>query len=222
MKSTTAHGHRRRTGPGRLRTKLHGDRGPKQPGKRCSSSCLTKTPRGCGPGFSPSLGRRNGSSGTPWSTLSTLSAVRPWCRFLMHLCCRRWNRCQTCSSSSARLRPTPSRSSKSPRSFLRTSLCARFCVIRSWQNSWWKCRRSCLVLGCSCVWSRPLTFQFLVVEGEVLVFKVFPLDRVQQRCFPPKNVYLGGLWSRSLIFPVEAFKIFAQVWVHPLLRTSQL
>ena len=26
-----------------------------------------------------------------------------------------------------------------------------------------------------------MTFQFLVVEGEFLVFKVFPLDRVQQR-----------------------------------------
>ena len=97
VKSTTAYGHRRRTAPGRLRTKLHGDRSPKQPGMRCSSSCLTKTPRGCGPGFSPSLGRRNGSSGTPWSTLSTSSAVRPWCRFSTLLCRSRWNSCQTCS-----------------------------------------------------------------------------------------------------------------------------
>ena len=91
-------------GPGRLRTELHGDRGPEQPGK-CSSSCLTKTPRGCGPGFSQSLGRRNGSSGTPRSTLSTSSAVRPWCRFSTLLCRRRWNSSQMCSSSSARLRP---------------------------------------------------------------------------------------------------------------------
>ena len=57
VQSTT---DRRRTGPGRLRTKLCGNRSPKQPGKRCSSSCLTKTPRGCGPGFSLSLGRKNG------------------------------------------------------------------------------------------------------------------------------------------------------------------
>ena len=49
VKSTTAYGHRRRTGPGRLRTKLYGDRSPKQPGKRCSSGCLTKTPRGVRP-----------------------------------------------------------------------------------------------------------------------------------------------------------------------------
>ena len=64
--------------------------------------------------------------------------------------------------------------------------------------------------------------QFLVVEGEVLVFKVFFPDRVQQRCFPLKNVFLSGMWSRSSIFPVEAFKIFPQVRVHPLLRTFQL
>ena len=51
VQSTTACGHRRRTGPGRLRMKLYGDRSPKQPGMRCSSICLTKTPRGCGPGF---------------------------------------------------------------------------------------------------------------------------------------------------------------------------
>ena len=60
VKSTTAYGHRRRTGPGRLRTRLYGDRSPKQSEMRCSSSCLTKTPRGCGPGFSLNLGRRNG------------------------------------------------------------------------------------------------------------------------------------------------------------------
>ena len=80
----------------------------------------------------PSLGRRNGSSGTPWSTLSTSSVVRPWCRSSTLLCRRRWNSCQTCSSSSTRSRPIPSRLSKCPRSVLRTSLCARFCVTRSW------------------------------------------------------------------------------------------
>ena len=44
------------------------------------------------------------------------------------------------------------------------------------------------------------TFQFLVVEGEFLVFKVFPLDRVQQRCLLVRNVFLSGLWSRSSRF----------------------
>ena len=121
--------------PRRQRTRAAG-------GKRCSSSCLTMTLRGCGPGFSQSPGRRNEFSGTPWSTSSTTSAVRPWCRSSMLLCRRRWNNCQTCSGSSTGSRPFPSRSSKYPRSSLRTSLCARSCVLRSWQNSWWKCRRS--------------------------------------------------------------------------------
>ena len=34
VQSTTAYRHRRRTGPGRLRTELYGDRSPEQPGKR--------------------------------------------------------------------------------------------------------------------------------------------------------------------------------------------
>ena len=70
----------------------------------------------------------------------------PWCRLSMLLCRRRWTSCMTCSGSSTGSRPFPSRSSKCPRSSLRTSLCARSCVTRSWQNSWWKCRRSSLFL----------------------------------------------------------------------------
>ena len=46
--------------------------------------------------------------------------------------------------------------------------------------------------------SRTSTFQFLVVEGEFLVFKVFFPDRVQQRCLVPWNAFLSGLWSKSL------------------------
>ena len=56
----------------------------------------------------------------------------------------------------------------------------------------------------------------------MLVFKVFSLNSVQQFCFLLQNAFLSRLWSRSLIFPVEAFKIFAQDTVHPLLRTFQL
>ena len=41
---------------------------------------------GGAPRFSPSLGRRNGSSGTSWSTSRTSCVSLPWCRFLMHLC----------------------------------------------------------------------------------------------------------------------------------------
>ena len=57
---------------------------------------------------------------------------------------------------------------------------------------------------------------------ESLVFKVFSQNRVQQLCFLLQNAFLSGFWSRSLIFPVQALKIFAQDRVHPLLRTFQL
>ena len=61
---------------------------------------------------------------------------------------------------------------------------------------------------------------FPVVEGVTLVFKVFPLDRVQQPRVLLRNAFLSGLWSRSLISPlVEAFKSFAQDNVHPLLSS---
>ena len=60
---------------------------------------------------------------------------------------------------------------------------------------------------CSGVWSRTSTFQFLVVEGDSLVFKNFFAVRVQQRL------------SRRLLtifLPVEVFKVFAQdrVYLH--------
>ena len=104
------------------------------------------------------------------------------------------------------------------------SLCAPLCATRSWWNGWWKCRRSYPFLPCSGLWSSTSTFQFLVVEGETLAFKVFLPDRVQQRRVFLWNAFLSGLRSRSLIFMflVEAFKIIAQDWVHPLLRMFQL
>ena len=58
--------------------------------------------------------------------------------------------------------------------------------------------------------------------GRISVLQGFPLDSVQQRCMFLRNEFLSGLWSRSLIFPVEAFKSFVQDRVHPLLRTFQL
>ena len=143
-------------------------------------------------------------------TLSTSSAARLWCRFSTLQCRRWWNSCQTCSGSSTGLRRFTSRLSKCPISSLRTSLCARFCVLRSWQNSWWKCRRSFLFPRCSGIWSKASTSRFLVVEGESLVFKVFFPDRVQQRCMVPRNAFLSGLWSRTLIsLFVKASKIFS-------------
>ena len=149
---------------------------------------------------------RHGSSSGPWILL-----------------CRRWlNSCRTSCASSTRFSVFPSRLSKCPRSCLITSLCAPLCATRSWWNSWWKCRLSYPILPCSGLRSSTSTFQFLVVEGDTLVFKVFLPDRVQQRHFPPRNAFLSGLWSRSSIFQVEAFMIFAQDRVHPLLRTFQL
>ena len=81
----------------------------------------------------------------------------------------------------------------------------------------------------SCSWLQLCTEQNVDIPvpgrgGESLVFKVFPLNRVQQRCMLLRNAFLSGLWSRSLISPflVEAFKIFAQDRVHPLLRTFQV
>ena len=66
------------------------------------------------------------------------------------------------------------------------------------------------------------TFQFLVVEDQVLVFKVFPLDSVQQRRLPPRNTFLSGLWSSSLtLFQVDVFKVLSLDKVH-LLLTLQL
>ena len=95
---------------------------------------------------------------------------------------------------------------------------ARTAAVR---NSWWKCRRSYPILRCSGLWSTASTFQFLLVEDQVLVFKVF-LDRVQQRCLPLRNSFLSGLWSRSLtLFSVDVVMVLSQDKVH-LLLTLQL
>ena len=147
-----------------------------------------------------------------WS--GTTASWTSWSKLSVLLCCRRWNSCQMSFSSLPRInRWFPSRLSQ--------------------------CRRSypLLLSFCSGLWSWP--FQFLVVEGETLVFKVFFPDRVQHRGILRRNAFLSGLWgrsyslllrniflsglcSRSSIFPVEAFKIFDQDKVHLLLRTFQL
>ena len=105
------------------------------------------------------------------------------------------------------------------------ALLAQSSVRRRRQNSWWECRRlSSLLPCCSRLWSRMLTFQFVVVEGETSIFKVFFRDRVQQRRYCLWNAFLSRLWSRPLtfLFPLEAFQIFAQDRVHPQFRTLQL
>ena len=80
-------------------------------------------------------GNRSGSRGTPWSLLSTSSALLPWCRSSTLLCRRRWNSCQTSSVSSTRSCLIPSRLSKCPRSCLMMSLCERLRAIRSWRSA---------------------------------------------------------------------------------------
>ena len=71
---------------------------------------------------------------------------------------------------------------------------------RSWWNSWWKCQLFCTFS------IRKLTFQFLVLEGDMQIFKVFSVDRVQQRLSFLSNAFLSGLWSRTLVFLEEVFK----------------
>ena len=142
---TTPHEVRGRPGPGRRRARrsTRPSSGRLLLPSRCSSACTTKSPAGGGlPAWQSRRGHRSGSRGTPWSTSLTSCVSLPRYRSSMLLCRRRWTSCVTCSSSSTGSRPCPSRLSKCPRSTPRTSLCARFCVLRSWQNSWWKCRRS--------------------------------------------------------------------------------
>ena len=73
--------------------------------------------------------------------------------------------------------------------------------------------RVLLFVTYSGLWNSSSTFQFLlVVEDQVLVFKVFPLDSVQQR--RPS--------CTSLTFPVEVFKVLALDRFHQRLRLFTL
>ena len=130
----------------------------------------------------------------------------------MFLCRRWWISCRTLSSSFVCSHLIQSRLSKYPRSCLSMSPCARLCASRSWQNSWWKCRRSFPIPRCSGLWSSTSTFQFLVVKGDSQVHKVFFPDRVQQR--RPS--------CRSLTFRVEVFKVLALDRVRQRLRLFTL
>ena len=96
------------------------------------------------------------------------------------------------------------------------------CALRSWWNSWWKCRRPCLSLRYSGLWNSSPTFQFLVVEDQVLVFMVFSQDSVQQRRLP-ENAFLSGLWSRSLtLFLVEVFLVHLLLTLQLVMKNAQM
>ena len=102
------------------------------------------------------------------------------------------------------------------------SLCARPCAVRSWWNSWWKYRRQCLTLRCSGLWNSSSTFQFLVVEEQVLVFMVFSQDSVQKRRLPG-NAFLSGLRSRSLtLFLVEVFLVHLLLTLQLVMKNAQM
>ena len=64
------------------------------------------------------------------------------------------------------------------------------------------------------LWSSTSTFQFLVVEDQVLVFKVFSSGQgFNSFLLPPRNAFLSGLWSRSL----TCFK-WTSSWFSPRTR----
>ena len=97
-----------------------------------------------------------------------------------------------------------------------------FFLSRSQQNSWWKCRQSCLLCASR---SRSSAIQFLLVVANGLfkvfpqdgvqqrriIVKVFPQDRVQQRRILVRNAFLSGLWSRP--FPLLVRNAFlSELW----------
>ena len=74
-----------------------------------------------------------------------------------------------------------SRLSRCPWLCFHPALLAQSSVLRSWRNSWWKCRRPySILLLFSGVWSSSLTFQPQFVEFWA-VFKVFHQNRVWRR-----------------------------------------
>ena len=61
-----------------------------------------------------------------------------------------------------------------------------------------------------------------MVEDQFLVFKVFPLDSVQQRRLPG-NAFLSGLWSRSLtLFLVEVFLVHLLLTLQLVMMNAQM
>ena len=166
------------------------------PGIPSSSRCTRKNSGVRGrTGFTRS-GRRNGTSGTPWSRSSTPCSSF---RRLMFLC-RRW-KTSWWTYAGFSMSSFPNRLSKCPRSRLHpVLLVGAVCASLSRrQNSWWKYRRSSPILLYSGLWSRTSTFQFLMVVEVVSVSEVFKVsqDRVQQRLME-HGIFHQRLPSRSL------------------------
>ena len=156
------------------RDELYGDDpGPPLPSRSFSAS-TTKSPAGrgrtgCLPGF----------CGAPCSRSSILSLR---CRLSTILRRRWWNSWSISSISLACTHPS-SRLSTCPRSH-KTGLGSAWlitCFNRRLRNNWWQCLRSFLILLCTGMWSRTSKFQFLTVVVVGTVFKIYVLDRFQQR-----------------------------------------
>ena len=164
--------------------------------------------------FRKRLSPKDGFCGTFWDICPYL--------LLMSLCRRWWISCRiSCSSWQRSCWWLPSRLSKCRRSCLTIFHRDVGVATRSWWNSWWKYRRPYPTLRqFSGLWSSTLTFQFLVVEDQVLVFKVFPLDSVQQRRLPG-NAFLSGSWSRSLtLFLLEVFMVHLLLTLQLVLKNA--
>ena len=190
-----------RTGERGVREELFGD-DPGSPHPPARALQLLRARRGS-QGRSRTLRRKRGLCGTPWSTGLKRA---PSCRSPM-LQCRRvgtswWS--SICRSLSWL--------SKCPRSLLHPVVLAtaRFPWCRR-RNSWWKCLRSFPILLCTGLWSRTLTFQFLMVvtvwagRGEE-VFKVYAQDRIQQRFVEQKTLTFQFF---MVVAEVEVFKVYA-------------
>ena len=159
-------------------------------------------------------GHRHGSSSGPWSSSPTSC---PWFRFWI-LLCRRWlNSCLTscvaaCSRAGYRsaqdlhrAHPAANRSSRHAAGGTAGGSADDHILFFPAADYGAARRHSSSSSWRATPWSSRFFSQ---------------TERVQQLRLPPRNAFLSGLWRRSSIFPVEAFKIFAQDRAHPLLRTD--
>ena len=119
---------------------------------------------------------------------------------------RWWNSCRTPCISSTRSRLIPSRLSTCPRSLWRTSLRDACVVSHSWQNSWWKCRRSYPSLRCIGSWSRTSTFRFLPGQlRRLLSISLTTLLPVRQGQSSSYSLHLPAGFHEDLDGPGEGF-----------------
>ena len=129
-----------------------------------------KSPAEGGQGRSRTLRRRRGSSRAPSCRSSMLQCRRVGTSWLKR--------------SGTLICTSLSWLSKCPRSHLHPVVLAgaRFLWCSRRRNSWWKCLRSHSSVHCTGLWSRTLTFQFLMVVtvvAEEEVCKVYAQDRIQ-------------------------------------------